>query len=184
MSQICGCDFSNSSSRSTEKGCLRTCAISGAACCSVAASPRSRSRLSGVWYSLMSRRTSRSSEPKTKALNALAISVLPVPVGPTKRKTPSGRVGSVSPAFTSAMRSTRQSTASGCPSTLASKKARTRSRLSVARGSSTWSGSPVASLSVEITVSVETSEATPRRIRSRTSSSTRSKFPGDAVAGR
>ena len=39
------------------------------------------------------------------------------PVGPTKRKTPSGRVGSVSPAFTSAIRSTRHSTASGWPST-------------------------------------------------------------------
>ena len=33
-SQICGCAFSNSSSRSTENGCLRTWAISGAACCS------------------------------------------------------------------------------------------------------------------------------------------------------
>ncbi len=37
------------------------------------------------------------------SLNAFAISVLPVPVGPTKRKTPSGRVGSVRPAFTSAI---------------------------------------------------------------------------------
>ena len=112
-SQICACAFSNSSSRRTENGCLRTCAISGAASSCLVASPRSRSRLSGVWYSLMSRRRSRSSEPKTKALNAFAISVLPVPVGPTKRKTPSGRVGSVSPAFTSAIRSTRHSTASG-----------------------------------------------------------------------
>ena len=33
MSQICGCAFSNSSSSRTENGCLRTWAISGAACC-------------------------------------------------------------------------------------------------------------------------------------------------------
>ena len=46
-------------------------------------------------------------------------------------------------------------------------------------GSSTWSGSPVASLSVAITVSGSIAVATPRAMRSRTSSSTRRTFPGD-----
>ena len=53
-----------------------------------------------------------------------------------------------------------------------------------ALGSSTCSGSPVASLSVAITVSGSIAVATPRAIRSRTSSSTRSTFPGEAAAGR
>ena len=76
-----------------------------------------------------------SREPNRYSASALAISVLPVPVGPTNRKTPSGRVGSVRPALTSAMRSTRQSTASGWPSTRSRKK-----RAHVARASSGSSG--------------------------------------------
>ncbi len=55
--------------------------------------------------------------------SVFASSVLPVPVGPTKRKTPSGRVGSVSPALTSAMRSTMTLTACSWPSTRSSKNA-------------------------------------------------------------
>ena len=107
-------------------------------------SARSRSWLSGVWYSLMSSRTSRSAEPKRNSASALAISVLPVPVGPTKRKTASGRLGSVRPALTSAIRSTRQSIASGWPSTRARRSARTSSRSSGASGSRIASGSPEA----------------------------------------
>ena len=60
----------------------------------------------------MSSRTSRSAEPNRNSASVFAISVLPVPVGPTKRKTPSGRVGSVTPALIIAIRSTTQSTAS------------------------------------------------------------------------
>ncbi len=71
----------------------------------------------GFWYSLMSSRIIRSPEPNRNSASALAISVLPVPVGPTNSRTACGRVGSVSPAFTSATRSTMHSTASGWPTT-------------------------------------------------------------------
>ena len=81
-------------------------------------SPSSRSRLSGVWNSLMSSRTSRSASRRGTPLSAFAISVLPVPGGADEEedgeRPASGRSG---PALTSATRSTRQSTASGWPST-------------------------------------------------------------------
>ena len=105
-------------------------------------SERSRSKASGDWYSLMSIRTSRSADPKRNSARVLAISVLPVPVGPTKRNTPSGRVGSVTPALIIAMRSTMQSTASGCSSTRSVKKERTSSSGSGAAASSSASGKP------------------------------------------
>src|SRR3954463_15548454 len=54
----------------------------------------------------MSRRIIRSGEPNRYSASALAISVLPVPVGPTNSSTACGRVGSVSPALTRATRST------------------------------------------------------------------------------
>ena len=105
-SQIGCAAFSNSSSRTTENGSLRTEETRAAPRCSCVVSESSRSSDSGVWYSLMSRRTSRSADPKRNAASDFAISVLPVPVGPTKRKTPSGRVGSVRPALIIAIRST------------------------------------------------------------------------------
>ena len=90
----------------------------------------------------MSRRMSRDADPNMYSARVLAISVLPVPVGPTSRKTPSGRVGSVRPALTSATRSTRQSTASGWPMTRSERKPRTASVSSGASGSSIASGRP------------------------------------------
>ena len=50
-------------------------------------------RVPGFWYSLMSSRIIRSPEPKRYSASALAISVLPVPVGPTNSSTACGRVG-------------------------------------------------------------------------------------------
>ena len=90
----------------TAKGSLRIDEISAAPCLSAVVSESSRSSDSGVWYSLMSSRTRRSAEPKRNSASAFAISVFPVPVGPTKRNTPSGRVGSVTPALIIAIRST------------------------------------------------------------------------------
>ena len=63
-SQIGWAAFSNSSSRTTANGSLRTEETSAAPRCSCVVSERSRSSDSGVWYSLMSRRTSRSAEPE------------------------------------------------------------------------------------------------------------------------
>ena len=134
--------FSNSSSRITAKGSLRTDEISVAPCPSTTVSLRSRSNDSCVWYSLMSSRISRSGEPKRNSASAFAISVFPVPVGPTKRKTPNGRVGSVTPALIIAIRSTMQSTASRCSRTRRAKNVRTSSSGSGAAASSRASGSP------------------------------------------
>ena len=100
------CAFSNSSSSTTENGLARTDEISVAASPCELESASRRSMLSSVWNSLMSSRTRRSGEPKRNSASAFASSVLPVPVGPTNRKTPSGRVGSVSFALISAIRST------------------------------------------------------------------------------
>ena len=129
-SQTGAAAFSNSSSRMTENGSLRTDAISEAPVSSTLVSASSRSSASGVWNSLMSSRTSLATEPNMNSASVFASSVLPVPVGPTKRNTPSGRVGSVSPALTSAIRSTMTPTASSCPSTRSLKKPRTSSRSS------------------------------------------------------
>ena len=116
VSHTLGCAFSNSSSSSTEKGCWRIWSASESPC-SPSVCPRRRSRLSRVCSSLMSSRNSVLVVPNSHSASALAISVLPVPVGPAKRKTPTGRVGSVTPAFIMATRSTRQSTASSWPRT-------------------------------------------------------------------
>ena len=75
-------------------------------------------------------------EPNRYSASALAISVLPVPVGPTNSSTACGRVGSVSPALSSATRSTMHSTASGWPITRAAKNARSASTSSRSRSSS------------------------------------------------
>jgi len=116
MSQTCGTVFSISSSSTIENGCLRiwwTRAPLSTLGAAPAGRPRIRSSASGPCSSLISRRIIRSGEPKSHSASALAIAVFPVPVGPAKRKTPSGRRASFSPALTSATRSTRQSTASG-----------------------------------------------------------------------
>ena len=110
-SQTLGSAFSNSSSSTTENGWRRIRATSDAS--SGSASPSIRRAEPGFWYSLMSSRIIRSPEPKRCSASAFAISVLPVPVGPTKSSTACGRVGSVRPALSSATRSTMQSTASG-----------------------------------------------------------------------
>ena len=51
-------------------------------------------------------------QPNRNSASTCAICVLPIPVGPTNRKAPSGRVGSVNPALIEATRSTTLSTAS------------------------------------------------------------------------
>ena len=91
-----GCAFSNSSSRTTENGCLRTWLMSDAVSGDVAL-PRILAVDSAVWNSLMSRRIRRSSEPNRYSAAVLASSVLPVPVGPANRNTPIGLLGIVQP---------------------------------------------------------------------------------------
>ena len=181
--QMLLCDFSNSSRRTTENGFARTDEMSVAASYCMLESASSRSRLCSVWNSVMSSRTRRSADPKRNSASAFAISVLPVPVGPTKRNTPSGRVGSVRLALIRAMRSTRQSTASGWPSTRAVKNCRTSSRSSGASGSTTWSGRPVASESVARTCSLRTGAAR-SPLPATAAFRSRSRPPGAATAAR
>ena len=53
----------------------------------------------------------------SSSANALAVSVLPTPVGPTNKKLPIGLLGSLSPALLTNILSTSLSTASFCPNT-------------------------------------------------------------------
>jgi hypothetical protein len=66
------------------EGSLRTDEISAEPRASAVVSERRRSNASGDWYSLMSTRISRSAEPNRNSARVFAISVFPVPVGPTK----------------------------------------------------------------------------------------------------
>ena len=148
-SQMPDQDFSNSSSKITENGCLRTRAMSEPV------SPGDPSPMilgieSGVWNSLMSRRIMRSSSPNRKLAVVLASSVLPVPVGPAKRKMPTGLAGSFRPAFSMAMRSTIADTASSCPMTRAPKKSRVCARSSFSLASRMETGRPVRRESVSV----------------------------------
>ena len=81
-----GSAFSTSSSRTTQNGWARTRLVSTPS--GFQRSPISRAAAPGTLYSLMSRRTSRLSSPNRYSARALAISVLPVPVGPVNRNTP------------------------------------------------------------------------------------------------
>ena len=121
-------------------------------------------------------------EPNRYSASALAISVLPVPVGPTNSSTACGRVGSVSPALISATRSTMHSTASGCPITREAKNARSPSTSSRSRSSSSEAGSPERSVIVEST-SLIVSGSSPGR-RRRIASSSESSAPGSAASPR
>ena len=165
---------------------LRTAAISGAAVRLAAASPSSRSRLSGVWYSLMSSRTIRSARAEQvlgERLGDLGLAGAgradeeedaerPRRVGETRldqRDALDEAVDRLRLADHAARRRTPRSA----------------SRSSGARSSSTCSGSPVASPSVASTVSSASRRlAAPRRDAVAPSSSRRSRFPGDAAAGR
>ncbi len=90
--------FSNSSSSTTAEGIASESTRSGG----TARLRRSCRRAVARETPVSGTRSCRSErggsvEPKRNSASAFAISVLPVPVGPTKRKTPSGRVGSVTP---------------------------------------------------------------------------------------
>ena len=74
----------------------------------------------------------------------MASSVLPVPVGPAKRKTPMGLPGSLSPAFSIAIRSTMVATASSWPMTRAAKYLRIAARSARSLLSRIAAGTPVA----------------------------------------
>ena len=60
----------------------------------------------------MSKRITRSLLPNRNSASAFVSSVLPTPVGPTKKNEPSGFFGSCSPALASVTSSTIASTAS------------------------------------------------------------------------
>ncbi len=113
--------FSNSSSKTTLKGCLRTRSTRGSPPVEKPRSPTILLTDSGAWNSLMSSRTSRSADPNRYSARVLASSVLPVPVGPANRNTPIGLSGSTRPAFSMAMRSTTTETASSWPITRSAK---------------------------------------------------------------
>ena len=179
-SQTLGSAFSNSSSSTTENGWRRIRATSEAS--SGSPEPSIRRAEPGFWYSLQSIRIIRSPEPNRCSASALAISVLPVPVGPTNSSTACGRVGSVSPAFSSATRSTMHSTASGWPITREPKKTRSASTSSRTRSSSSSGGSPERSLIVASTSSI-VSPSSPGR-RRRIVSSNDSSEPGSAASPR
>ncbi len=91
----------------------------------------------------MLRRTSRSCEPKRYSASSLASCVLPTPVGPAKRNTPSGRRGSLSPALSSATERSTACTASVWPSSRSPKKRSVSSRSSGIASSTTKRGSRV-----------------------------------------
>ncbi len=92
----------------------------------------------------MFRRTSLSAEPKRYSASSLASCVLPTPVGPAKRNTPSGRRGSFRPALSSATERSTAATASVCPSSRSPKKRSVSSRSSGIASSTTKRGSRVA----------------------------------------
>ncbi len=131
----------------------------------------------------------RSGEPNRNSASVLAISVLPVPVGPAKRKTPRGRVGSVTCALIMATRSTRHSMASDCPSTRPSKWRRNESRSSVSRSSRMLVGRPVSVESVTTKSSVWMARVAAlvselMRMLSNVSCRKCSRFPGAALSAR
>ncbi len=175
--------FSNSSSSTTENGCRRIWPTSERSSRSLSRSPSIRHAEPAFWYSLMSIRTIRSPDPNRNSASALAISVLPVPVGPTNSSTACGRVGSVSPALISATRSTMQSTASGWPITRALKNARSAAMSSRSRSSSRVSGSPERSEIVPKTSAI-VSSAAGSSLRRRIASSSVNSAPGSASSPR
>ena len=172
-----GSAFSNSSSSTTENGWRRIRPTSDASV-PTSSSPSIRRALPGFWYSDRSSRIIRSPDPNRYSASALAISVLPVPVGPTKSSTPSGRVGSVRPALSSATRSTTHSTASGWPITRVAKNARSSSTSSRERSSSIASGIPERSDTVASTSSTEYSSPTRRLVASSSDSTDPGSAPG------
>ena len=144
----------------------------------LAASASSRSRLSGVWNSLMSSRTSRAEEPNRNSASAFASSVFRSRWGRRRgRRRAAGPDRSAR--LDSAIRSTRQSTASGCPSTPTAKLSRTASRSIGLRGSSSSSGIPVAAASARSRCRRHRARPRPRA-RWPLMSSRRSTLPGAA----
>ena len=138
-----GFDFSISSRSITVNGCFLTWLVNSPSSATISGVPRILSEEFGDWNSLMSSRIIRSDEPKTKSARALTISVFPVPVGPAKRKTPVGRVGSHKPALIIATLSPRQSMASGWPRMRFVNRSLRLSRLRCSRSSRMLFGRPV-----------------------------------------
>ncbi len=84
----------------------------------------------------------RSREPKTNSARAFESSVLPTPVGPAKKSTPTGRRWSARPALITAMISVTRSTAPSWPLTRARKNSLTRSGSSGMSSRRSTSGIP------------------------------------------
>ena len=139
-SKIAGDAFSISSSRTTENGRRRTADTSLP---SWSRLPRNRGTASQPENSLMSKRAMRWSEPNRKVARALAVSVLPTPVGPTNRKLPRGRPMSDSPALMTVTRSVISDTAWSWPMSRRWKAARISSAGSFSSSRTKNSGRPV-----------------------------------------
>ena len=166
-----GCAFSNSSSSTTENGCLRTAAISGRP----AARRRVAEQLLEAVRGLVLAHV-EADHPVARAEEELAPGLRDLRLAGAGRADEEehaerpGRIGEprldqrdpVDDAFDRLR----------LPEHAGSEVGTDPVRLSGALGSRTCRGSPVASLSVAITVSGSIAVATPRAIRSRTSSST------------
>ena len=122
-------------------------------------------------YSLMSMRTSASSESNMTFASALQSSVLPTPVGPRKQSAAVGFVGSLSPARERCTASATSCTASSCPITWrrsSSSRCRMRSR---SESSILATGTPVQLLTTPAMSSAVTSSRSMRSPPGRASSS-------------
>ena len=141
--------FSNSSKSNTENGCSRMRAVNVP---SPPVNPPTR-RVTAVAsaYSLMSKRAIRRSSPKKNRARDLAISVLPVPVGPVKRSDAIGLRGRVKPALVVARSSTINFTAALCPITRSSNHLVVRSTSKLTSSSSRNDGKPVSFANAAVT---------------------------------
>ena len=115
-----GCAFSTSSSRITQYGCRRTASVS----CPPSSyptypggAPINRETVCFSMYSLISIRAMAFASSKRNSASDLARCVLPTPVGPMKRKEPSGRSGSPRPTRARRIALETALTASSCPIT-------------------------------------------------------------------
>ena len=107
-------------------------------------------------YSLISKRSMALSSPKSSWAKALASSVLPTPVGPRKRKEPTGRFLSLKPARARRIALLTACTASFCPMTRLVRRASSSSSLALSLSVSLASGMPVQEATTSATSSAVT----------------------------
>ncbi len=120
MDATSGCAFSSSSKSTTQYGRRRTGSVSWPGSSWPAypgGAPSSRDTVCGSVNSARSMRTNAASLPKSTSASVFASSVLPTPLGPRKRKLPSGLRGSCRPVRARRMASETAAMARSCPMT-------------------------------------------------------------------